>query len=347
MKKGLAIGELAQVLEAQRLTKKDFLVDPRKITAYATNGAVEMAWALKEQPVLDVDYFAGQLTGTGHQQIGQWAGIPKPYYDVMLAHPELLAHNLQHWLARGSDRRMIRTLDGKIRGVLSDSYRALDNYDLGTMAIQTLLAAGATIEPGNCQITERKMYIKALIREMSGEVRKGDEVCAGVIIENSEIGYGALAIKPLVLRKVCDNGLIINELAHKKRHVGGKQDEFAPIELANDTKTADDKAYWLKVRDHIANALSEVTFNKVLTQMQLKASNKVAEPLLAIETVAKTHGFTIPEKENVLKFLLEGGDLSNFGFCNAVTRMAQDVESYDRSVELEQIGWNVMNMNLN
>lgn len=35
------------------------------------------------------------------------------------------------------------------------------------------------------------------------------------------------------------------------------------------------------------------------------------------------------------------------GLGNAVTRMAQDVESYDRSTELEAIGFQIMNNNWN
>lgn len=347
MKKGLTLEGLAKTLNHQKATKRDFIVSPQRITAYENNGELEMAFGLKEQPETDADYFQGKLTGTGHQQLGQFLGIPKTYYDIMLPHPELLVQNVQHWLSRSSDRRMIRALDGRVRGVLSDSYRALDNYDLGTMAIETLLGLGATIDDGDCQITERKMYIKALLRSVTGEVKKGDEVCAGIIIENSEIGYGSLAIKPLLLRKVCDNGMIINELASRKRHVGKKADEFAPIELANDTKSAEDTAFWLKVRDHIKHGLSEVTFQSILERMQESSKKEVKEPQVAVEMIAKSHGFTIKEKDDVMTYLLKGGDITNWGFANAVTRMAQDVESYDRSVELEHIGWDVLNQNLN
>ena len=34
------------------------------------------------------------------------------------------------WLQSDDDRRMIRTLDGNVRAVLSDHYRRLDNFDL-------------------------------------------------------------------------------------------------------------------------------------------------------------------------------------------------------------------------
>ena len=46
----------------------------------------------------------------------------------------------------------------------------------------------------------------------------------------------------------------------------------------------------------------------------------------------------------MLKYLIEGGDLSLYGLSNAVTRYSQDVESYDRATALEGIGWDVATM---
>jgi hypothetical protein len=40
----------------------------------------------------------------------------------------------------------------------------------------------------------------------------------------------------------------------------------------------------------------------------------------------------------VLRALVEGGDLSMWGLANAVTSLAADAPTYDRSTELESIG---------
>ena len=50
------------------------------------------------------------------------------------------------------------------------------------------------------------------------------------------------------------------------------------------------------------------------------------------------------EQEGILKYLIEGGDLSLYGLSNAVTRASQDVASYDRATALEGIGWQVATM---
>src|SRR5688572_10316415 len=135
MKNGRSLVELAFEIQRQQETKKDFLVSTQKMKAYSVQNELELAFALGTKSGGDVttsdDYFAGKLTENGHNQLGQFCGIPAKYYDLMRgASADLLAQNVKYWLERSSDRRMIRTLDGNIRAVLSDSYRRLDNFDL-------------------------------------------------------------------------------------------------------------------------------------------------------------------------------------------------------------------------
>ena len=192
------------------------------------------------------DLFTAPLTKNGHIQLAQMCDIPKKYYDKMLDSPELLQRNVEHWLKNNNEKRMVRSLDGNIRAILSDKYRRLDNYDLAFNVLPMLQEADAEIE--SCDITDNKIYIKAITHKVQGEVAKGDVVSAGVIISNSETGHGSLNIKPLIYRLVCKNGAIADDYAMRKYHVG-RQDEMYQIEFKNDTLTAEDTAFWLKVRD--------------------------------------------------------------------------------------------------
>jgi hypothetical protein len=119
------------------------------------------------------------------------------------------------------------------------------------------------------------------------------------------------------------------------------------IEFSNEALHAEDKAFWLKVRDLVKHTLSEVTFDKIVDTMRESTQKKVALPEKAIELASKRHGLNESEQSNILMHLIEGGDLTNWGFANAVTRAAQDVESYDRSTELESIGNIIMRQNWN
>src|SRR6476660_10499443 len=348
MKTGLTLTDFALQLERENKMKRDFIVSAPKIKAYPINGDLEIAFALKDQPEADTDYFAGKMVKTGHEQLASFLNIPKAYYDRMLQ-PEnidLLAKNAQWWLDKQSDRRMIRTLDGNVRGILSDRYRRLDNYDLMTAMIPILMEAGADIV--SCQITDRKLYVKFLTHQMEGEVKKGDIVTLGGVISNSEVGFGALSIQPLILRNVCDNGLIINDLAYRKYHVGRKQkEETIDITYSDETNTAIDKAFWLKTRDVIKETVSQVTMDKALNLMKKAAGIEIKDPQVAMEITSQKLGLNVEESGSVLTHLIQGGDLTSWGMLNAVTRAAQDVESFDRSVELETLASQLLTMRLN
>ncbi len=46
----------------------------------------------------------------------------------------------------------------------------------------------------------------------------------------------------------------------------------------------------------------------------------------------------------MLRHLATGGDFTRFGLLNAVTRTAEDAESYDRAIELERVGGEILEM---
>lgn len=340
MKTGKSLVELAREIERQQEAKKDFIIPEKKIAVYTQNNALELGFPLKDGGI-----FGGPLTEIAHDHLGQILGINAKYYDKMRGvSPELLATNVKFWLERSSDRRMIRSLDGNIRAILSDTYRRLDNYDLAQAVLPMLYDAQATVE--SCEITERKFYLKAITHKVQAEVKVGDVVSAGILVTNSEVGHGSLSVKPLVYRLVCKNGAVADKYAMKKYHVGRTQ-ELEQIQFSNETLNAEDKAFWLKVRDLVEHSLSEVTFKKIVAEMQESMAIKIEEPTKAIELVSKAYDFNEGERKDVLKHLIEGGDLSSWGLGNAVTRAAQDVESYDRSTDLETIGFEIMTKSWN
>jgi hypothetical protein len=262
----------------------------------------------------------------------------------MLAHPELLKQNVNHWLQMSKGNRTVRCLDGKVRAVLSDKYRRLDNYDLAQNILPMLNDASVEVE--SCEITDSKLYIKAITHKVQAEVKPGDVVSAGIIISNSETGHGSLSVKPLIYRLVCSNGAIADDYAMRKYHAG-KATDMMQIEFSNDTLRAEDKAFWLTVRDLVKYSLEETTFNKIVDTMRESTHKQILLPEKAIELISKKYSFSEFEQSNVLTHLIKGGDLTSWGLGNAVTRTAQDVKSYDRSTDLESIGYQIMQNNWN
>ena len=71
------------------------------------------------------------------------------------------------------------------------------------------------------------------------------------------------------------------------------------------------------------------------------------DPVKAIQVLGEATVMSKDEQSSVLRHLIEGGDLSRFGLMNAVTRTAEDVQSYDRATEIETLGGRILDLAAN
>ena len=336
MKTGISLMQLAQELERQASTTRDFLAPERQLQ-------VEVVEA--EAPTVQlVVGTVGRvpLTPHAHGQVAEHLGIPKTYYDRLHQQaPALLATNVNHWLQASGTQRLVRTLDHTVRAYLSHRYRPLDHGDLAEAVLPVLLE-DTRLEVVSCQITATRLYMKATTPRLTAEVRKGDVVQAGLVISNSEVGAGSVRVEPLLYRLACLNGAIINDLALKKYHVGranGHGEDAIQALLRDETKVLNDRAFWATVQDVVRGTLQEVTFHQIVARW-CEATQEVitGDPVQVVEVTAKRLGLTESERGSVLRHLVEGGDLSRYGLANALTRASQDVENYDRATDLERLG---------
>lgn len=341
MKTGTELTALAQRVMEQAKSKRDFAMDTRKLTV-TERGNLQF---IHKGQILSVTPTERCLN-----QIAARVGIPRIYADrLMTEAPELLAKNVNHWFQTRPEVRMVRTYMTEApvgRAFLSHRYRALDNEDLLNAVLPQLTKAGCEIK--SAEATERRIYVQAVTPKVQGEVKVGDVVQAGVVISNSEVGAGSLKVEPLHYRLACQNGMILPS-ALKKHHVGRSGDgEWEAGEanevFSDDTRRLDDKAFWAKVNDVVTASVSEIHFNKTLEVMRNAAKQEVGDPTEAVEVLADRYGFSDDEQKGVLSHLARGGDLTLWGLANAVTRVAEDITSYDRAVEFERIGGEVVEL---
>lgn len=335
MKHGKTLTELAIELDRQAATKRDFVASTEQIELNAEDNSIVVG---------DDERF--DVTDHTHRQLGGWAGIPAKYYDVMRKEqPELLSTNVNTWLHEKPATRLVRTLDGNARAFLSNRYQRIDNMEIAEMVLPIFHEMGG-VEVVSCEVTDKKLYIKAVTPKVEGELGLNDPVQAGVVISNSEIGGGAVNISPLIYRLVCLNGMIL-PTQMRRNHVGRKvEDSDEAYEIfADDTREADDKAVLLKVRDVTRSAFDELVFNRHVSAFAETKEDKIeARPVKAVEELANSFALNETEGDSILQSLIEGGDMSRFGLINAVTAAAQTVESYDRSTEMEVMGSKLMDL---
>lgn len=354
MKQGKTLSQLAAEIERQSTVKKDYLAKTDKLEAIVTplsvplankpNGEVQLLMRNGTDQILPIG-------DTAHKQIGERLGIPARYYDRMKSEqPALLAHNINTWLHDTRETRMVRTLDGRVRAFLSDKYQRIDNFDIANVVLP-VLAGISGIETVSTEVTESRMYIKAISHDVRAELKtrraeKGEMVEAGVMITNSEIGLGAVSVKPYAMFLWCTNGAVIDK-GMRAAHVGRKldaSDEILTL-LSDEAKAADDRAVMLKVRDVVRASFDLAKFSKWIQTVQASTELKIeGDPGKAIELLADTFSMQEGERVSVLRHFIEGGDLSQFGLMNAVTRTAEDLESYDRATEFEAFGPSILEL---
>lgn len=334
------IDKLYNELERQRASRQDLIADTRSIMVQTADG--KSIISVKSQNST-LNYPIGDLA---HRQIADRLKIPFAYYDRMrMENPKLLDININSWLQRNPETRMLRILDGHLRAFLSSRYRRLDHLEL-LQAIMPELAQmkGATIE--SMGITETNLYIKVVNKSLKTEVSPGDVVMSGFVISNSEVGKGAINVSPMIYRLVCKNGLIMNEFANRKYHAGRNVEETdSSYELFSDqTMALDDATYFSKAADIVRTAVNETQFENIVNR--LRKSKQIStgnNPIQTVEILSDRFRLNDQEKASILMHFLRGGDSSLYGLTNAVTRASQDNKDYNRATEMEKIGGVLLN----
>ena len=348
MRSGKTLVELAQEIQRQAGMKADYVAPVQSLSVHTDDSTS-----------LDVEgYGRYAITPVTHRQISSHLGIPAEFYDRLhvgatdLRDPyepsrSLFESTVNALLqARPADeRRMVRTLDGNARAFLSDRYRPLDHDEILERVLPALGEFDLDWSQSSLEVTDQRLYMKLVNPQVEADVMVGDPVQAGVLVTNSEIGMGSFSVTPLVFRLVCRNGMIRQDFAKRKYHTGARlgADGETYEYYRDDTVRARNEATVLEMRDLIRGALSEAVFGKIVDSLREAAGIRIiGDPVKAIEQLQTRFNLTNDEKGSVLRALIEGGDLSMWGLANAVTSIAEEAPTYDRSTDLEAIGGQVL-----
>jgi hypothetical protein len=356
MKTGITVPELATEILRQARSKRDY-VAPTTALRYAPPSVTgDVLGSESEAMILEgVGQYA--ITDHAHSQLAEHLGIPMRYYQRMRAErPELLAANINTWLAAKPETRLVRTLDGQVRAFLSAKYRPLDHVDLAEAVLPVLQRLD--VEILSCAVTETRLHIKAVDRRIATDIPTGirlgeghvwfDTLSPAIVISNSEVGAGALSIEAGVWTKLCTNLAIAASRSMKKYHLGGRHelgDDLADL-LSDRTRQLTDAALWAQVRDVVAGAFEQAIFDALVGEIQQTTARRIeGDPVQVVEVTAKRFDLTDPERGGILNALIEAGDLSQYGLSNAITRYSQrDEVDYTRATALEHVGGHVLDL---
>jgi len=350
MKTGIhSLEELLQEVKRRAQAKEDLVAPSTALEAVVEPDGVKLAVKGRD---------AKPLNQVAHRQLQGHLKIPADYYDRMLAaEPDLLVRNINTWLHKNKENRLVRRLFGTTRAFLSDKFRPLENEDLAAAVVRPLMDVDADVM--SAQITDTRLYIKAVDRKVTRELAKtGNKFGDGghkivrmaspaITISNSEVGMGAVSILGGVYDGFCSNLATFKERSTRKYHVGARHelsDEETYALLSDQTRAKTDEALWMQVRDIVKAAFDRARFDALCDKIDATTEDKVEDVVQTVSFASKRFGFTEVEGKLVLDEMIKAGDLNRFGLYNAVTAASAKLEDYDRATEFERIGGQVIEL---
>jgi len=336
------MGELVEHLQHVRETAKDFIVDPTGVECIGIeipkeNGEVETVLGLCFTD--GSQQYTMEMTPWAERQIAEMCGIPYRYWERMETAGKipLISNNVNAWFREMTDRRL-RTLDDRIRAVVSSKFKALDNYDL-------LLTTAEAIQDKNISIisadvSETTLYLRAVDWDMKFDMGDGTQVHRGILLSNSEVGKGALNVSPFSWRSACANGMVFGGRAIREIHAGDRLDRGV---YTQETIELEGQATFSKVKDLVTATFgNDELFESWLSDYKATQEIHVPEPAKAVEDLAVQRKISETEKDAILNTLLKDATVpqelkgTQYAIIEAVTATARDANA-DRKTELEKL----------
>lgn len=344
--KGRDLVTIAKELQYLQTNAKDYIV-PTAALAMNSTGNLEFTNGKTHEY---------KPTHWAHGQLMSYVDIPRAYGERLRSeNPELLARNVNFGLNRVTSRakdaresRMLRTVDGKLRAVLSSRFLDFGMYDLANIVFPMAMEKGLHYETG--EITEKRLYARFLSPKLTGEVKPGDVMQYGFQVSTSDVGAGAVQFEGFFKRLVCKNGLITLQ-TFRRLHVG-RNNATGNIEelLSTQTKTAMKDALTGQIKDVVLAGLNQETFETELQKMRDASTREIENrnPMEVIELAMNATGIHGEDTANNLIAALatgnEGAGYTQWGLVNAFTRVGRDEQDFDRAVEFERAGNAILNM---
>ena len=277
--------------------------------------------------------------------------------------PTLLQANVNVGFDNRSSVHTLRTLNGEARAFLSDRYHSVDNYDVILNVFRTLdemgMKPGTDYKVASSSIYNHKLYLKIVFPRISGEVKKGDIVEAGILVQNCEIGLASCSLRGFVGRLVCTNGLVLPLMEKSpliRRHVGPKQtigdyNLGAPYRVIIPEVTMNDglKETLEKMRSGIRYYADEGNFKEIVDMMTGTTKDQITgNPAAVVQKISHVYSLTETEQDIVLSRLLNHDSqtegMTRWALINSITEASKQSTNYARATELEAKGGQLLVM---
>ena len=260
---------------------------------------------------------------------------------------ELLCHNVNQQLERDEGKAMIRTLgegeDAFARAVMSDKYKVVDDREVFDVAMPIIEEQGGfRTLGGNC--TDIRTYAKFISRDPIAEIGKRT-MYAGFQMSNSEVGQGSASFSAFFFDSFCENGCTFGNIGAfqaKFVHRGAAlETKFGPV-FGDRFKLAEIAAIRSAIAEATRKALDPACHTQIAEIIERGHERPITGDIpYVLDEIGRRVGLTEGEREQSLLHM-DGDEAHAYGVQSAITRLAQDANSYDRRIELEEAGGKVL-----
>lgn len=357
--------ELVQELQKQQLIKKDFIVPSHCLSM--VNGMLVVSNNEENaalQAILNEINISHELTtqahlnpiGVCHTQISEKLGIPKRYYDKMNVseHLHILDSNVTYWMHQSKSNYMLRAFVDKeeqigvVRALLSDRFRAIDNYDILLAVLAAIKESGINIQidPNGCDITDKRMYARFVCPEIeinAPELLKnykspiggsGHGIVSGFVITNSEVGFGTLSISPRAKILACSNGLVTTKEKFSQVHLGGKIEQYSSIQWSDETKQKNLELIIAQIKDYIIRFCSAEFLGESIAKI-IEQNQELQHPTDAVVNICNKLSISEEKQSDILNYFIKSGDMTSFGLSQSLTYFAHAKADADEQYDIE------------
>lgn len=238
-----------------------------------------------------------KMSENAKKQLSERINFPFSFYDF-LENSELnylLSVNVNALKDLKKERFLFRCLnDGEkiteIRSILSDRYKIINNYDAFMLVDEVL--KGSIYEIKECFFDENDLCI-SIVFPLIKEELNGDEINAGLLILNNEIGSGSFSVFPRPIFKSNGAPLVTHAKEFRRIHLGEKLSDGEILEKTDISKLKNE----LEVS--FAEFLDNDFLNNIINQIN-ELKSKKNDFIDNTEKVLKTLKIEVDDKMKIL-----------------------------------------------
>lgn len=369
MQKGMTLARLTELIDYQHENKRDFIVSTEDIVIRPHEDSTEhrsFTLTIADNSRKKGRLFSFEISRHMLTQISFHTNVPMKLIDEMVSGTfnefQEIAKLLSIRLRDNPAARLIRTIgqlgDEEVpiaRAFLSDRYRVLDNYDLLQAIFPVIQHYKGQLKIDSTFLSDTRLYLKLRFPAVSGSLGKvwvpdglkvDDIVEAGVLITNSEVGCGAITVRPYIVRLTCMNGatIAVTRRGTRRNHIGRKL-----VDAINNDQIIDDAKIFAEAADQVHEILSDKKFFRQTIRQFRETKNRMilGDRAAVLAALGRRYQLSKHELELIDTNLGRQKHNTQFALINAVTRTASVRNKgikYDRSTQLEEIGGRMIDL---